>query len=92
MSNRKRLVNIRSVGASRSPGGDRRGARNSDVDTNPLAIARDVASVEFPPFVPQTVTPATLSDLTELNDRIRTMEAAHNALLASLREGQVIGG
>jgi hypothetical protein len=91
VSNRKRYTNIRSVGTARSPGGSRRDARNSDADSNPLGIAVGVDDVEFPPLVAQSSGGA-LSDVVELNKRIKALQSTVNALLASLREGQVIDG
>lgn len=78
------------IGFSRSPGGSRRDARNSDTGSlGALTIASGVPDVSIGSMV-YTGTAAT--DFATLAAKIRELETAHNRLLATLRDGQVIDG
>ncbi len=76
------------LGFNRDPSSSRRSGRNSDAGASGfMTIASGVPDVVLKPMV---FTGTAATDFATLVARVKELEAAHNALLATLRTGQVI--
>lgn len=85
----KSITKAGQVGFGREPGSSPRARRNGDTNSSALRVASGVPDTHLKPM---TFTGVAATDFATLVDRIKVLESANNALLATLRAGQVIDG